>query len=196
MVFQLCDRLTVQGETRVSSTEIGRKLGVTAHTVRKDINYLGEIGDTGSGYEVTRLRQHLGDTLGFNRVRKACVVGLGRLGSAMLDYEKFVPGGFSVVAGFDVNINRLETIRTGIDVYPSYEIAEIVRRRDIELALIAVPAAAAQDVADALVLGGIKGIVNFAPVVITPSSDDVSVRNMDVLNEMRILLSLMTLKSK
>jgi redox-sensing transcriptional repressor len=196
MVFQLCDRLTVQGETRVSSTEIGRKLGVTAHTVRKDINYLGEIGDTGSGYEIVRLRQHLGDAFGFNSVRKACVVGLGRLGSAMLDYEKFVPGGFSVVAGFDSNINRLETIRTGIDVYPAYEVAEVVRRRGIELALIAVPASAAQDVADALVQGGIKGIVNFAPVVIKPSSNEVSIRNMDVLNEMRILLSLMTLKSK
>jgi len=193
MVFQLCDELLLQGQTSISSTGMGKRLGVAAHTLRKDLNCLGEIGNTGSGYDVSRLRFHLAENLGFSEVRKACIVGLGRLGSALLEYDRFTPSGVSNVAGIDANVNRIETIRTDIKVCPAYEMADVVRREAIELALITVPGPAAQGVADALMDAGIKGIVNFAPVVIETGAFDVAVRNMDVVNEMRILASLMTL---
>ncbi len=193
MVFRLCDELLFQGQTSISSTGIGKRLGVAAHTVRKDLNFLGEIGDLGSGYDVAKLRLHLANTLGFNQVRKACIVGLGRLGSALLKYDRFGPCGFCVVAGFDTNINRIETIRTDIKVYPGYEMADVVRHAAIDLALITVPAGAAQGVADELLDAGIRGIVNFAPIVIDTGACAVAVRNMNVVNEMRILASLMTL---
>ena len=196
MIFQLCKELLGQGINRVSSKEMGRKLGATAHTVRKDLNYLGEIGNTGSGYDVAYLKDKLSSVLGFERMRKACIVGLGRLGTALLDYERFVPGAFTIAAGFDASINRLETISTEIRVFPAYEITEVVQRLNIELAIIAVPARAAQNTADALVAGGIRGIVNFAPVIIEPAKPDVYVRNIDVLNEMRVLLSLITLEQQ
>jgi redox-sensing transcriptional repressor len=172
---------------------MGKRLGVAAHTIRKDLNCLGEIGDAGSGYDVARLRLHLAENLGFSQVRKACIVGLGRLGSALLEYDRFGPSGFSVVAGFDANVNRIETIRTDIKVCPAYEMADVVRREAIELALITVPGPAAQGVADLLMDAGIRGILNFAPVVIETGAFDVVVRNMNVVNEMRILASLMTL---
>ena len=193
MVFHLCQELRLQGKMSISSTGIGRMLGVAAHTVRKDLNYLGEIGNTGSGYDIGRLEGHLAQALGFAQVRKACIVGLGRLGSALLEYDRFGPCGFSIEAGFDANINRIETIKTDIKVYPAYEMADVVRRKAIELALVAVPAAAAQDVANALINGGIRGIVNFTPVVIDVGISDIVVRNMNVVNEMRVLASLMTL---
>jgi len=193
MVFRLCSELLLQGQAGISSTGIGKRLGVAAHTVRKDLNFLGEIGNTGSGYDVAKLKLHLAKTLGFNQVRRACIVGLGRLGSALLDYDRFGPCGFSIRAGFDANINRVETIRTDIEVYPGYEMADVVRREAIDLALITVPAGAAQGVADVLVGAGIRGIVNFAPVVIDTGAVDVPVRNMNVVNEMRVLASLMTL---
>lgn len=194
LLFQLCGKLQGEGISRVSSTEIGAALGIPAHTIRKDINFLGEIGNTGSGYDVARLKQHLSESMGFERVRKTCIVGLGRLGSALLEYNQFDPSGFSVEAGFDSNINRLETIRTGIPVFPAYEIPEVVKRKNIELALLTVPAPFAQEAADALAEGGIRGIINFAPVSLAPSSSSIVVRNMNVVNELRIISSLLDLK--
>jgi redox-sensing transcriptional repressor len=193
MVFQLCDELILHGQASISSTGMGKRLGVAAHTLRKDLNCLGEIGNTGSGYDVAKLRFHLAENLGFSQLRRACIVGLGRLGSALLEYDRFVPSGFTIVAGFDANVNRIETIKTDIQVYPAYEMADVVRREAIELALITVPGPAAQGVADLLMDAGIRGIVNFAPVVIETGAFDVEVRNMNVVNEMRILASLMTL---
>ncbi len=192
MVVQQCDELQMQGIDRVSSTQMGQQIGVPAHTVRKDINCLGEVGDNGSGYDVVKLKKHLEQALGFDEIRNACIVGLGRLGSALMDYEKFLISGFSVVAGFDSSVNRIETIQTRIPVYPAYDMEEVIRREKIELALLAVPAPVAQVTAELLGASGIKGIVNFAPVVIKVSAD-VQVRNMNVVNELRVLSSLMTL---
>jgi redox-sensing transcriptional repressor len=193
MVFQQCDELQVLGVHRASSTQIGKAIGVPAHTIRKDINCLGEVGDTGSGYDVAKLKEHLTRSMGFEQNRRACIVGLGRLGSALMDYEKFEASGFSVVAGFDSSVNRIETMQTRVPVYPAYDMKEIIRREAIELALLTVPAQAAQATADLLIASGIQGIVNFAPVVITVPASRVQVRNMNVINEMRVLSSLMTL---
>jgi redox-sensing transcriptional repressor len=193
MVFQQCDELQAMGIDRVSSPQIGRQIGVAAHTVRKDINCLGEVGDTGSGYDVSRLKQHLSQALGFEKSRRACIVGLGRLGSALMDYEKFQASGFCVKAGFDSSVNRIETIQTQVPVYPAYEMQDVIHREAIDLALLAVPAQAAQATADTLVACGVRGIVNFAPVVIKVPESRVQVRHMNVVNEMRILSSLMTL---
>jgi redox-sensing transcriptional repressor len=196
LLYQLCGQLQAEGINRVSSTGIGHALGIPAHTIRKDINFLGEIGDTGSGYDVLRLQSHLSASMGFDRVRKTCIVGLGRLGSALLEYGQFNPSGFSIEAGFDSSINRLETIRTDIPVFPAYEIREIVKRKQIELALLTVPASAAQEAVDMLAEGGIKGIINFAPVVVSTVPDTVVVRNMNVVNELRVLSSFLALKEK
>lgn len=193
MVFHLCDELQATGIDRISSPQMGKQIGVPAHTVRKDINCLGEVGDTGSGYDVARLKQHLGHALGFDRRHKACIVGLGRLGTALMDYEKLQAGGFSVVAGFDASVNRIETIQTRVPVYPAYDMEDVIQREAIKLALLAVPAQAAQATADVLVASGIRGIVNFAPEVINVPAPRVQVRHMNVVNEMRVLSSLMTL---
>lgn len=193
LLFQLCGKLQAEGISRVSSTRIGIALGIPAHTIRKDINFLGEIGDTGSGYDVLRLKQHLSESMSFDRVRKTCIVGLGRLGSALLEYSLYDPNGFSIEAGFDSSINRLETIRTNIPVFPAYEIKEIVKRRQIELALLTVPTQEAQGAAEALTEGGIRGIINFAPVVVSLAPETVVVRNMNVVNELRVLSSLLAL---
>ena len=195
LVFRLCEELEQQGAERVSSTQIGRELDVAPHTIRKDFNHLGEIGHTGSGYAVVELRQHLSRALGFEREHRACIVGLGRLGSAILAHETFGASGFTLVAGFDASINRVETLQAQIPLHPAYDIIEVVQREAIRLAVIAVPRVAAQEVADALVAGGVRGIINFAPVVIKPHHGDVAIRNVNVVNEMRILSSILTLRT-
>ena len=189
LIYEFCIKLKEKEILRISSAGIGEALGIPAHTIRKDLNYLGEIGDTGSGYDVPRLELHLAESLGFTIKRKACVVGLGRLGSALLEYSSFGPDTFSIEAGFDSSINRLETIKTKIPLFPAYEIPEIVRRKQIEMALLTVPAPVAGETAELLARGGIRGIINFAPTVVNPDPETVIVRNINVMNELRIISS-------
>lgn len=183
----LCD-LEREGVARISSPELEKRTAIPSHTIRKDINYLGEIGCTGSGYDVARLKEHIAGKLEFAPTQKTCIVGLGNLGLAILHLPEFgESGAFRLVAGFDSNINRLETLRTGIPLYPSHEISDTVRSMAIELAILAVPAPAAQEVCDRLVDGGIAGIVNFTRTIIRPERDGVFVRNIDLAVECRIL---------
>lgn len=182
-LYQLLGELDVQG--RVSSADLGEYLGVGAHNIRKDISYLGIAGNSGAGYDKEKLRQLIADRLGLTAIRTVCVVGLGRLGSAILQYP--LGDEYRIVAGFDSNVNRLETIKTKIELYPAYRISEIVRAMKIDLAIIAVPALNAQDVTDRLVDGGISGIINFAPVYVKVKSDNVFVKNMDITGELRVM---------
>jgi redox-sensing transcriptional repressor len=186
-IHQFLCVLEKEGIARISSPELEKKIGVPSHTIRKDINYLGEIGNTGSGYDVAKLKNHIAEKLRFPADQKACIVGLGHLGLAILYSPKRAGEGFSIVAGFDSNVNKLETIKTSVPLFPSHEIPDVVRRMEIEIAIIAVPPQNAQEVTARLVEGGIKGIVNFAPTIINPGKVGVIVRNIDIAVECRIL---------
>lgn len=176
--------------TSISSAQLGELIGVPSHTIRKDISCLGEIGSSGRGYEIEKLCGFLADRLGINKERKAAVIGLGKIGTAILEYEKFSNSGFDVVAGFDSDVNRVDTIHTSVPVYPSYRIAEVVEREGIELAFLAVPAVAAEKSVERLVEGGIKGIVNFSPLVL--KHDNVFVRNVDLTGELTLLSAMIS----
>jgi redox-sensing transcriptional repressor len=168
-IFGYLDMLEKSNITLVSSRELAGAIGATDYTVRKDISLLGVTGYTRKGYTVSSLKKQLGEKLHLSQKRKACIVGLGRLGTALLDYEKFQEDGFEIVAGFDCSINKIERIRTHIDVFAVSQIENIVAERGIELGIITVPAQAAQEIADKLVKAGVKGILNFSPVkVIVP----------------------------
>lgn len=177
----------------ISSAQLGELIGVPSHTIRKDISCLGEIGSSGRGYEIDKLCSFLADRLGLNEERKAAVVGLGKIGTAIIEYEKFSNSGFGVVAGFDSDINRVDTIHTAVPVYPSYQIADVVQREGIELAFLAVPAVAAEKSVDRLVEGGIKGIVNFSPLVL--KHDKVFVRNVDLTGELTLLSAMISVNN-
>jgi len=191
----LLEDLLAEGQLRVSSTQLGKLLGVGSHSVRKDINCLGgEVGDVGSGYDAARLRNYIRKEIGLEKKRNACVVGLGRLGSAILAYERFANSGYTIVAGFDSNINKLETIRTSVDLFPAHEIADVVRRKNVDIGVIAVPPGAAQESADRLIDGGVKGIVNFSPAIIQFNKGEVYVTNMDMVREFSILSAFIALR--
>lgn len=193
LLYALLEKKETEGQEKIFSQEIGKELGIAPHSIRKDISFLGEIGNTIAGYDVRKLKEHIHKHLGFNRLVKICIVGLGRLGSALLKYERFQASNYKLVAGFDKNINTLEILRTDVPLYPVYEITNIVSARNIELAMIAVPAAAAQFVADKLVAGGVRGILNFAPVVIKPTDPGVFVQNIDLIGELRLLSAFLAL---
>ena len=172
----------------VSSKELAVMVGTTAHTIRKDISALNIKGFTRKGYHVAELFVTLGKALQLSRSYKSCIVGLGRLGTALLDYEAFKGAGFVIVAGFDSNINKVERLHTQIAVYPSSEMDHVVKNKSIEIGIIAVPQSSAQEVATTLVKSGIKGILNFSPVQINVPKG-VVLYNMDFTSALRFVAS-------
>jgi redox-sensing transcriptional repressor len=194
-LYQLLCTMEKEGIIKVSSAELEEKTGMPSHTIRKDISFIGEVGSTKSGYEVVKLKQHIQNDLGLNRQRTACIVGLGRIGSAVMQWPLFSEGEFRIVAGFDSDINKVETIKTAVSVFPSYEIPEVVRRTGVEVGIIAVPPGHAQEVADRLMEAGVKGIVNLTPAIITAKRNDCFIRSMDIGGELRILSAMMKMRS-
>jgi len=193
-IYSLLEELEASGAVSVSSNEIGAKIGFGSHSVRKDISFLGEVGTVGSGYEIAKLKKHIGDKLGLTVERRACVVGLGKLGTAILQNDKLFTNNFKIVAGFDSSINKLETMITHIPVYPAYELADVIRKQAIELAVITVPGHASRDIVDRLVEGGIRGIVNFSSVPLHATyKEKVYVSNVDIVGEFRFLSALFTM---
>jgi redox-sensing transcriptional repressor len=190
-IYRLLEQMEHENVKSVSSSELGRVLGFKADSIRKDVSYLGEVGNFGGGYEVLKLKEHIGTNLGLDRKRKACVVGLGRLGTAILNYDDLGENGFLVVAGFDSSINKLETITTSVELFPAHEISEVVKKKGIEIGVIAVPSKAAQETADRLIDGGIRGIINFSPTALKPKNN-VMIRNLDLVGECMILSTLLS----
>lgn len=190
-IYTLCEEEQRKGAITISSNEIGKKIGAGPDNVRRDISHLGEIGVSGSGYDIARLKGHIAKRLGFIRERRACVVGMGPLGAALLQYG--LSPEFKIVAGFDSNVNKLETIRTDVPLYPAYEIPDVVRRKNIELAALVVAHESAQEMTQRLIDGGVRGIVNFTSAPLGHPGDGVFVRNVDLAGEFRILAAQCTL---
>jgi redox-sensing transcriptional repressor len=189
-VFRLLDQYEKEKVLSVSSTEIGARLGVKPDSIRKDVSYLGEVGNYGGGYQVAKLKAHIRQKLDLDIKRKLCVVGLGRLGTAILNYVDLRERGFIVVAGFDSNVNKLETAKSSVELHPAHEISDIVRKKAIEIGVITVPENAAQEVADRLIDGGVRGIINFSPCSVRIRGG-VMIRNIDLLGECGLLSTLM-----
>ena len=157
-------RMLDEDTARTDSGELGARLGQAAHTIRKDLSLLGAAteGSGRAGYDVSMLREHLRASLGLGTRPLACIAGLGRLGTALLGYRKFLD--CDLVAGFDSSHNRIELLDTDIALFPASRMEQIIRERGIRVGILAVPASAAQPVADTMVRAGIGGILNFAPV--------------------------------
>ena len=190
---------TEEGKNHLSSKDLGLLLGEEPHTVRKDISILKTLRDGGRmeslvaeagserGYAPDRLREALRIGLGLERTVSACLVGLGRLGSAILHRMTEEDGIYGLAAAFDSSVNRLELLQTSVPLFHSREIVRVVKERNIEIGIIAVPEAAAQDTANRLMSGGVRGIVNFAPVVLQAAATGVLVRNVSLTGELHAL---------
>ena len=154
------------GKETTSSTQLGSLLGFSDAQVRKDLAYFGQFGYPGIGYRCEELIQAIKQILGTNRPWPVALVGLGNLGRALLGYRGFGSQGFKVVAAFDSDPHKVGAIIDGVTVYGLESLPEIVAKLAIKLAVLAVPATAAQAVAEQLVACGVEGILNFAPVTL------------------------------
>jgi redox-sensing transcriptional repressor len=158
--------LVRDGSETTSSTQLGRLLGFTDAQVRKDLAYFGQFGYPGIGYRCNELIAAIKRILGTNLPWPLAIVGLGNLGRALMGYKGFQQQGFQIAAAFDVDPAKVGKSVEGISVHHLDEIQRIVAEHGIRLAIVAVPSASAQKVADALVAAGIDGILNFAPVTL------------------------------
>lgn len=167
----------------VSSKELARRSGTTSAQVRKDLSLFGSFGKRGRGYTVPELVDTLEGILGLERRWRVALVGVGRIGSALLGYRDLRNRGFDLVAAFDVDPDKVGTEVDGHRISPMDRLEEMIRERDVEMGVVAVPPEAAQEVADRLVAAGVRALLNFAPVKLEVP-DGVVVRSMDVALEM------------
>ena len=178
--------LDEQGVRTIASEELSVAAGVNSAKLRKDLSYVGSYGTRGVGYEVSVLIQQIERILGLTRKHKVAVVGIGNLGHALANYGGFPSRGFPVAALFDVDADLIGVPVGGIPVDHIDDIPRICAERGVSIGVIATPIAAAQHVADRLVAGGVRCILNFAPVVLQVP-DDVEVRKVDLAVEMQVL---------
>ncbi|MFN2385767.1 MAG: redox-sensing transcriptional repressor Rex [Thermoanaerobaculia bacterium] len=172
--------LEAEGATHVSSSSLARRFDLNAAQIRKDLAIFGEFGVRGVGYEVGTLKRHLLSILGLDQTRKVAIVGAGHLGQALADSGGFAAGGFRIAALFDDDPQKVGSrTRGGLVVQDVRRLREVVAREGIEIGVITVPAAAAQEVARRCAAAGLRALLNFAPARLTVPAD-VRVKNVDL----------------
>jgi redox-sensing transcriptional repressor len=167
----------------VSSQELADEAATTAAQVRKDLSQFGSFGQRGRGYPVVQLRDELVRILGLRRPWRACVVGAGRLGTALLGYGDFAKRGFDIVAAFDDDPEKIGHEVDGIPILSIDDLEREIRTRGIELAILAVPHGPARGIADRLATAGVRGILNFTPTRLR-ARPGLAIRGMDIAVEL------------
>ncbi|MBI4338150.1 MAG: redox-sensing transcriptional repressor Rex [Chloroflexi bacterium] len=178
LYLRAISNLTKQGREVISSQDLGAELHTTPAQIRKDLSYFGRFGKQGRGYHAGRLLEELRHILQLDRTWNVTLVGVGRLGKAIISYPGFAPQGFRIVAAFDADSRQVGQLVGGLTVQPMSELERAVREKDVSIAIVAVPATQAQAVIQDLVKLGIRAILNYAPV--TPRvPDSVRVKAID-----------------
>ncbi|MFC0583065.1 redox-sensing transcriptional repressor Rex [Micrococcoides hystricis] len=180
-----------EGQQHVSSSWLAQATGVNSDVLRKDLSALGSMGRRGVGYQVDTVKAALEKALGLGSVHPVVLIGAGHLGQAIAGYRGFSPRGYQIAAIIDADENLWGTHVAGLRVQSPQELPDLVAEHKIGFAIVAVPAHAAQAVADQLCAAGVRGILNFAPVELTVP-EGVQVRGIDLAHELQILTYLST----
>ncbi len=172
--------LEAAGVRSISSNALAARYRLNAAQIRKDLACFGEFGTRGVGYQVRELRAHLRQILGLDRGMRLAIMGAGNLGMALADYGGLHDDGFEVVALFDDDGGKIgHRSRSGVPILDVRQLNAIVRKEQVRIAVLAVPAAAAQAAADAVVAAGVKAILSFSPGAIKVPAD-VKLKSVDV----------------
>jgi len=161
--YRVLEEVEAEGGKLISSHRLAEREGVTSAQVRKDLSCFGSFGRRGLGYNVAHLREEIRSILGLDRRWRVGVVGVGNLGTALMLYRGFERQGFDVVAAFDRDPARIGRPLGALVVRDIAELPQAVKEERLDLGVIATPLRAAQEVADALVAAGVRGILNLAP---------------------------------
>lgn len=157
-------QLSEKGILTTSSQELGEIIGISAAQIRKDISQFGEFGKQGTGYSVPFLIERLRDILKVHRVWEVVIVGMGDMGHALARYNGFANRGFHVSMVFDNDPNKVGQKVGDYEILDTAELTERIKQNKIKVAMLAVPASSAQEMADQLVKAGVKAILNYAPI--------------------------------
>lgn len=181
--LRFLDEFETAGVTTVSSDDLAEKGGMTSAQVRKDLSRFGSFGKRGLGYPVEELRLRMRQILGLDRRWRVGLVGAGRLGAALFQYQGFRDQGFDFVAVFDNEPAKIGRRWGGLEVDDVADLRRVARDRRIQMGVIVTPRESAQEVADQLVEAGVEAILNFAPVKLSvPGS--VTLRDVNLAIEM------------
>ena len=164
LYLQSLVHIAERGQEVVSSNELGEWAGVSAAQIRKDLSYFGEFGKQGLGYQVQYLIEQLRRILKSDRTWRVLLVGAGALGHALINYRTFERWGFELVAVLDNDPQKIGAPIGHLVVQPMEEMAATVRERHVEIAILAIPAQFAQEVAQQLVACGVRALLNYAPI--------------------------------
>ncbi|MEW5986107.1 MAG: redox-sensing transcriptional repressor Rex [Chloroflexota bacterium] len=167
-----------EGKLTTSSHELGQQLGISSAQIRKDLSHFGEFGKQGTGYHVGYLVEQLRRILHLDREWRVALIGAGYLGHALAHYGGFGRRGFSIVGIFDNDPTKVGQVMGGLPVQPVEQLPDVLRQQEVKVAILAVPAAAAQDITDLLVGAGVKAILSYAPIHLNVPAD-VQVRYSD-----------------
>ncbi len=176
--IQKLNQLVREGRENVSSHEMADHLGVSSAQIRKDLSFFGAFGKQGTGYNVINLLESLRSILNLNQIWEVVLVGVGNLGQALLSYQGFSDKGFEIVMAFDNDPKIVGQTFAGIKVTEVGEMQNHICPRGIPIAILTVPAAKAQEMADQLIRCGVKAILNYAPVTLKVP-DGVRLANID-----------------
>ncbi|CDN25306.1 redox-sensing transcriptional repressor Rex [Limosilactobacillus fermentum] len=172
---------------RVSSTELSEAVQVDSATIRRDFSYFGELGKRGYGYDVEKLLNFFKGILRQDKLTSVALVGVGSLGSALMNYNFHQSTNLRISAAFDPKESLANTVKSGIPVYPVEDMKKQIKEQQIDAVILTVPGSVSQAVTDQLVEAGVHGILNFTPVRLSVPKD-VQVQNIDLTNEMQTLI--------
>ncbi|MBC7243101.1 MAG: redox-sensing transcriptional repressor Rex [Anaerolineae bacterium] len=158
--------LAEEGVETISSAELAQRLGISSAQIRKDLSFFGEFGKQGTGYNVEFLRKKIKEILNLTKIWDVALVGAGDLGHALVHYGGFLGQGFRISLVFDNNPQKIGQEIAGLVIQPASRMKELIRQHGIQIAIIAVPASAAQKVTDELVAAGVRAILNYAPITL------------------------------
>jgi len=173
------EELEAGGVTSVSSRQLAERFGLNSAQVRKDLAYFGQFGVRGLGYYIAELKHNLERILGLKQDWEVALVGVGNLGSALIAYKGFQARGFKIGMAFDADPAKVGQVVGDVPIVEIAKLVPTVRRKKVKIAVLAVPAPAAQSVADLLVEGGVTAILNFAPAQLAVP-EGIKVQNVDL----------------
>ena len=159
--------MAAAGQEITSSHELGQKLGISSAQIRKDLSHFGEFGKQGTGYRISHLQDQIKRILKIGQEWEVALIGIGDLGHAVARYNGFAHRGFRITLVFDNDPAKIGTRIGDLEILDAAQMKEILMGRQIKIVMIAVPADAAQKVANACIEAGVKAILNYAPITLT-----------------------------
>ena len=179
LYLRILEDLEREGRDTVSSEEMSGRSATTAAQVRKDLSLFGSFGKRGLGYEVAELALQLKKILGLDRRWRVALVGVGRIGSALVEYGGFGERGYDVMAIFDSDASKVGESWRGLRIRDISDFEAVANDERVEIVILAIPVAAVPSVMEHVEAAGVRGILNFAPVMLNVP-DDVGVAGVDL----------------